>query len=280
MRDIAIVGAGELGGALAHTLARRNAATVIRLVDDQGRVAEGKALDMTQAAPVEGFATEVSGSTELMMAGGSDVVIIADRVGAGEWQGEEGVLLLRRLVGFAPSAVIVCAGASQRELIERGVRELHLDRRRILGSAPEALASAARALVALAVDGSPQDVSVSVLGRPPAQTIIPWDDTAIGGYRLTRLLDEPTRRRLDARIAAMWPPGPHTLAAAAGKAVDALFGRSRTLMSCFVAPDDSAGERARTVALPVRLGLRGVEAIVLPSLNVVDRVALDNAMML
>jgi malate dehydrogenase len=280
MRDIAIVGAGELGGAVAHTLARCDTATVIRLVDDQGRVAEGKALDMMQSAPVEGFATEVSSSTDLMMVGGSDLVIIADRAGAGAWHGEEGLLLLRRLAGLAPSAVIVCASDSQRELIERGVRELHMDRRRLLGSAPEALASGARALIALAVDGSPRDVSVSVLGRPPAQTIIPWDDAAIGGYRLTRLVDEPTRRRLEARITAMWPPGPHALAAAARKAVDAIFGRSRTLICCFVAPDDSAGERTRTVALPVQLGLEGVERIVLPSLSVVDRVALDNAMML
>jgi malate dehydrogenase len=280
MRVIAIIGAGELGGAAAHALARHDAAAAIRLVDDRGRVAEGHALDIMQAAPIEGFTTEVSGSTELMTAGGADVVIIADRVGAGEWQGDEGLMLLKRLIGLAPSAIIVCAGASQRDLVDGGVRELHIDRRRILGSAPEALASGARALVALAVNGSPQDVAVSILGNPPAQTIIPWDDAAIGGYRLTRLVDEPTRRRLDSRITAMWPPGPHALAAAAGKAVDAIFGRSRPVVSCFVAPDDSGGRRARTAALPLRLGSRGVETIVLPALNVVDRVALDNAMLL
>jgi malate/lactate dehydrogenase len=78
----------------------------------------------------------------------------------------------------------------------------------------------------------------------------------------------------------MWPPGPHALAAAAAKAIDAIAGRSRPLTICFVAPDDSEGARARTVALPVRLGARGIEKIVLPSLSVVDRVALDNAMML
>ena len=62
MQEVAIVGAGELGGALAHVLARREAARTIRLIDDQGRVAEGKALDIAQAAPVEGFATQLSGS--------------------------------------------------------------------------------------------------------------------------------------------------------------------------------------------------------------------------
>ena len=60
-------------------------------------MAEGKALDIMQAAPIEGFATQVSGSTDLTTAGGADVVIIADRAGGGEWQGEDGL----RLVGAA-----------------------------------------------------------------------------------------------------------------------------------------------------------------------------------
>src|SRR5438034_6814226 len=134
MRVIAIIGAGEMGGAAAHVLARHDTAAAIRLVDDRDRIAEGKALDIMQAAPVERFTTEVSGSTDLMSAGGADIVIIADRISTGEWQGEDGLMLLKRLIGLAPSAVIVCAGASQRDLVDGGMRELHIDRRRILGS--------------------------------------------------------------------------------------------------------------------------------------------------
>ena len=280
MRDIAIIGAGELGGATAHILARRDAAAAIRLVDEQGRIAEGKALDIMQAAPVERFTTNLSGSADLMTVGGADLVVLADRAGGTEWHGEEGLAMLKRLGDIAPAAVIVCAGWSQRELIERAVGELHVHRRRILGSAPEAIASRARALIALALNASPRDVTLSVLGNPPAQTIIPWGDAAIGGYPLTRLMDEPTRREVAARIAAIGPPGPQALAAAAAKAVDALVGRSRWMMSCFVASDAEAGHRARTTALPVRLDSRGVGAIVLPELSRADRVALDNAMML
>src|SRR5262245_28294111 len=110
MRDIAIVGAGDLGGVLAHTLARRQVAATIRLIDDNGRVAEGKALDISQAAPIEGFATTVCGATEISSAGGTDLVVIADRSGGTEWQGDEGLVLLKRLVHLAPGAVILCAG--------------------------------------------------------------------------------------------------------------------------------------------------------------------------
>ena len=280
MREIAIVGAGELGGATAYALARRNAATTVRLIDERQDVAEGKALDIAQSAPLNGFATALAGSADIATAGGSEIVILADGAGGGEWQGDEGLKLVERINRFAPAAIILCAGASQREVVEAGARNPRIGRERILGTAPEALAAAARALVALAVDGSARDVALSVLGIPPARLVIPWNDATNAGLAVTRLIGEPTRRQLDGRIAGLWPPGPYALAAAASKAVEAIGGRSRAILSCFVAADDSTGRRMRAAALPARLGSGGVERIVLPTLDVVDRIALDNAMQL
>jgi malate dehydrogenase len=280
MQSVAVVGAGPLGGAVAHTLARRDVVRRITLIDESGRVAEGKALDIAQAAPVEGFATQLAGTTDVTHAAGASVVVIADRVAGSEWQGEEALMLLKRLVQTSSDGVIVCAGAMARETIERGVLELKIARRRLFGSAPEALASAVRALVALAVNGSPRDVGLSALGVPPHHIVIPWEEATVGGFGLTRLLDEPSRRRLHARIPALWPPGPHALAAAATKAIESMTGRHRQLVTCFVAADTAAGVRARTAALPVRLGVSGVVEVVMPTLTPVDRTALDNAMML
>jgi hypothetical protein len=59
-----------------------------------------------------------------------------------------------------------------------------------------------------------------------------------------------------------------------------MAGRTRRIASCFVAPDPAAGTRARTAAMPVRLGASGVVDVVLPSLNAIDRLALDNAIQL
>jgi malate dehydrogenase len=280
MHDVAIIGAGELGGLLAHVLARRDATAQIRLIDDSGHVAAGKALDITQSAPIEQFATRVSGSTDVSAAAGAAIIVLADRVNGGEWQGEDGLALLKRLTRLASGAVLLCAGTSCRELIERGARELHLPRARLLGSAPEALAAAMRAIVALETRGSPQDVSLSIAGVPPSQMVVAWDDVTIGGFAATRVLDEPARRRLVARLPALWPPGPYALASAASKVIEALLGRSRRLTTCFVAPDDAAGMRTRAAALPVRLGAGGIADVVLPTLSAHDRVALDNAMML
>jgi malate dehydrogenase len=280
MQEVAIVGAGELGGALAHVLARRNAARGIRLIDDNGRVAEGKALDIAQAAPVERFATQVSASTDWATAAGASVIVIADRFGAGEWHGEELLQLIRQLSRSAPGAVLLCAGAGQREAIDRGVRELRVSRTRLFGSPPEALAGGARALVALAANGSPRDVSLSVLGVPPSHTVVPWQDATLAGFALTRVVDEPSRRRIAARVAALWPPGPYALATAAALVIEAIAGRTRRIASCFVAPDTSAGVQSRTAAMPVRLGPAGIVEVITPSLSAVERVMLDNAMQL
>jgi malate dehydrogenase len=280
MSAIVILGAGELGGSLAHVLARQDLASVVHLVDDAGSVAEGKALDIAQSAPIEEFATRVSGSTQLAQAAGADLIFVADRFKSGEWKDDAGLQLLKQVAQFAPRRVIVCAGAAHRLLVEQAVRELKFPRNAVLGSAPEALASAIRSLTAVEAGTSAADVALTVLGIPPSGIVVPWEESSIGGFSAINVLDEVTRRRLSARIAPLWPPGPYSLAAAAAKTAAAILGRSRQRVSVFVGPDDSEGRRTRAAALPVRLGQSGIAGIELPGLNVHDRVALDTAMLL
>ena len=119
-----------------------------------------------------------------------------------------------------------------------------------------------------------------MLGVPPAEIVVPWEDATIGGFAATGVLDEQARRRLAAKVASLWPPGPYALAWAAAKAAEAILGRSRQMIAAFVAPDDSSGRRARTAVLPVRLGSTGIVRVEIPRLNSRDRLALDNAMLL
>lgn len=280
MDRVVVLGAGELGGLVAHGLARRGGARDICLIDDTGRVAEGKALDIMQAAPVEGFSARVTGSADAALMGGASVVVVADPAGAPEWQGDAGLARLARIREFSPKSLVVCAGAAQRELIERGVRELHIPRARLIGSAPEALVSGVRAVVAAELRMSPRDVAVGALGVPPDHIVVPWEDATAGGFALHRLLGEPERRRLEAGLGGLWPPGPYALASAAAKVIDAMLGGSGRIVTCFVAPDDGAGRRVRTAALPVRLNRVGLVEVVLPELSGRDRVRLDNAMLL
>lgn len=280
MPQVAIIGAGSLAGELAFLLARQDAAESIVLLDDAGQVAAGKALDIMQAGPVEGFSTQVSGHTDVFIASGASVIVLADRARAGEWQGEDALALLRRLVRVGSRSIVVCAGASQASVIDIAVRELRMDRQRVFGTAPEALASGIRALAAAEADRSVREVGLTVLGCPPGHVVVPWGDATVAGFAAARALDEPALRRLSARTSHLWPPGPLALASAAALAVRGVLGRSRQGLSVFVAPDDAHGRKVRTTALPVVLGPDGIERVERPTLSGHDQVALDNAMLL
>ena len=101
MSFIAILGAGALGGTLAHRLASRGRVGEVRLIDDQAGVAQGKALDIQQSGAVEGFATRVTSAGELEAAAGADAIVVADSSrGDEEHSGEAGLALVRRLAAL------------------------------------------------------------------------------------------------------------------------------------------------------------------------------------
>ena len=279
MRSIVIIGAGELGGALARQLAAADIVSRIVLVDDAERRAEGKALDIRQAAPVDGYSTHVVGSNDESAVLNADAIVIADRAATGtEWQGDLGVALVRRLSHVNPAAIILCGGASQIELVERGVREGGISRDRLFGSAPEALRSAVISMTALEARCAPTEISLTVVGRPPGQVIVPWEDASIGGRRAADVLTPPAITRLDTRLPKLWPPGPFTLASAATRMLRAAATRGRISLSAFVALTREEGERGRVGMLPVIVRGTGIATVLSPTLTVRDRVRLDTVL--
>src|SRR6476646_2784091 len=162
MSFVAIIGSGALGGAVAHALALRDRIREIRLIDAEERIAQGKALDIRQSSPIDQFSSVTIGSGAIAAAAGAAAIVLADPAsGAGEFSGEAGLTLLRQLAAIESNAPIVCAGGSQRELIVRGVSELHIAEARLIGSAPVALESALRALAALPIDSSPVPIALN-----------------------------------------------------------------------------------------------------------------------
>ena len=91
MSLVAIVGAGEIGGAAARALAFRSRVDVVRLIDGQESVAAGKALDLRQAGPVRGSDTRVEAAADLSAASGATAIVLADPAGSAEWTGESGL---------------------------------------------------------------------------------------------------------------------------------------------------------------------------------------------
>jgi malate dehydrogenase len=173
---VVIIGAGDLGGAAAREIAALDLVSRIVIVDDLATVAAGKALDVAQSAPVDRYHTTLSGTSDVAAVVGAAAVVIAD-----EQDDEPAFSLVRRIAGLNPIAPIICAGARQAALVEKAVNEAGMARTRIFGTAPEALRSAVIAITAAEANVAPSDISLSVLGRPPQQIIVPWDEASIGG---------------------------------------------------------------------------------------------------
>jgi len=274
MSFVAIIGAGSLGGTITQTLAIRDRIREIRLIDAEERVAQGKALDIRQSAPVEGFSTMVSAAGAIAAAAGASVVIIADRASdSGEFTGEDGLALVRRLIAIESTAPIVCAGALQRELIVRSIAELRVADSRIVGSAPLALESGLRAIAGLSIDTSGVPIALNVVGVPPRDTVVAWEEATISGQPLAAHLPAHTIAAINSRIGSLWPPGPCALASAATRVVEAIALGSRQRMSCFVSLP-----RGRVASMPVELGEDGIRRIVEPVLTRRERTRLENAL--
>jgi malate dehydrogenase len=273
MPVIAIIGAGALGGALAHKLAGRGRVAEVRLIDAAESVARGKALDILQSGPVEGFATRVSADSSILAAAGADAIVFADDVSGAEHAGEAGLAVVRQLVGAGAAAPFVFAGVQQRQLMSRCVTELHIPPARIIGAAPTALSSAVRAISALTLDTSPVELSLLVVGVPPRYAVVAWEGASSAGRALRDVLAPHEVAAVAARVPGLWPPGAYGLASAAARVAEAVCLGSRRQFSCFV----DAG-RGRIVALPVELERGGIKRVLEPSLTSQERTLLETAL--
>ena len=277
MPFIAIVGAGALGGALAQRLASRARTPEVRLIDERAEIAQGKALDIQQSGPIDGFNTRVSGAGSLEAAAGADAIIIADAaVGDVEHSGEAGLALIRRLAAVEVSAPFIFAGTTQRTVLGRAASELRLPRRRLIGSAPAALESAVRALAALEADASGVEVQLRVVGVPPDAAVIAWEEATAFGQPVSAVLPPHRLAAISARLPQLWPLGPLALASAAARAAEAVANGSRRRYSCFVCMGEGAMPAA-VLAMPAELGRGGVVQILRPALTRQEQTLLDNA---
>ncbi len=280
MSLVAIIGAGEIGGAVACALAARSRVDTVRLIDDQDAVASGKALDLSQSGPIRGSDTRIESARDLAAANGASAIVIADAAGAAEWTGETGLSLLRRLArsGCLDRGVLVCAGAGQRALMQQGLDEVGISRRRLIGSAPESLAATARALVAIEARAMSNQVALAVVGRPPDKFAILWSEASIGGHGIATLLSPPQLNRIERRVRGLWPPGPFALGTAAALMCEAVVASSRRIFSAFVSLDRDNGTQAPVCAWPVAVGPDGLERITSPVLTGRDKVVVDEVL--
>ena len=274
MHTVAILGAGDLGGALARTLASGDAVSRIVLIDEARTVAAGKALDIRQTGPIESYDTAIDGTDDLNQASVADVVVLADRHSQPELSAEAGLALVERVARMA-GIPLVFAGAGHHLLMTLAIKELKLPTPRLIGSAPVAAAAAARAMMAPALDASPVDVAIPILGLPPTW-VLAWDRACSAGAPVD--MPPHAAARVEQVLAASWPPGAYSLASAAAAVVRAILTSSRRRFCCFQATPFGSIHPV-VFAAPVTLGPSGIASVAVPELTPRQRVGLESTVL-
>ncbi len=274
MQAVAILGAGEHGATLARRMAERALARRIVLVDaDEGR-ARGKALDLMQSGPVEGYDVHLEGAGALDAATRWDAVCVASPEDGLEAEAAPQARALLPLLAGSPDALVIVTTGRPAGLLE-ALCSQGLRRERTLGSAALAVAGALRHHLAVALEAQPGEVALTVLGAPPDLWVVPRGTVSVAGLPVDLLSPVALRRALQAVSARTL--GPVALAAAGAEILSALMGSTPRVLPVVARLEGEYGHRGPVLAVPARLGGGRLQSVVEVPLEPVERVAFDNA---
>ena len=276
MKTFAILGAGDLAATLARRVAEAELARCVVLVDPNEGRAKGKALDIAQSGPVEGFDVRLEACASLEAVVAPDVVVVADPDDLAD-----AVLLstrgAERVAGWLPAvgkATLLVAGPHPSPLVEAAVAK-GFPRDRVMGSSPVAAVAALRRRLSAELHVEPREIAAAVLGLPPAQLVVPQAAVTVAGTPVEKLSASAFRRALSSLNGRA--AGPVALAAAALRVLEALSGARTTVLPVVAQLDGEYGHRRVALAVPARLRAGRIESVVELALDPVDRVAFDNA---
>ena len=273
MRSIAVLGAGDLAATVVRRIAEQELARRVVLVDGDEARARGKALDIAQSGPVEGFDVQIEAASSLTAAGAFDALVVADPAELATPPARARALgeSLAAVMGKRP---LVVAAPAASAVIEAAVRK-GMSREAVVGSAPVAYVAALRRRLAAELQVEPRALSALVLGLPPDPIVTPRESACVGGVPVDRLSPVALRRAAAGLVGRT--PGPVALAAAAAHVLRALGGSRPSMLSVLVQLQGEYGHRGAALAVPARLAAGRVESVVEVPLEPVDRVAFDTA---
>ncbi|GBC98470.1 Malate dehydrogenase [bacterium HR17] len=277
---ISIVGAGMVGSSAALKMAQKELGDIV-LADVVEFVAEGKALDMAESAPLEGFDTEIVGKTnDYSVIADSDVVVIT--AGVARKPGMSRMDLLMTNAGIvegiaehirtlAPNAAVIVVTNPLDVMTYIAWKVTGFPRERVIGQAGVLDSIRMRYFVAQALGVSVKDVQAMVLGSHGDQMVPLPRYTTVAGVPITELLPPETIEHINQRTrdggaeivnllktgSAYYAPG-----AAVAEMVEAIVRDKKRLLPCSVLLQGEYGLHDVFIGVPVVLGKNGVERIV------------------
>ena len=281
---IALIGSGNIGGTLAHLAAIKELGDVT-LFDIADGIPQGKALDLAQSGPVEGFDSNVEGSNDYSSLAGSDVVIVTAGVARKPGMSRDDLVEINtkvmKQVGKGikencPKAFIICITNPLDAMVGVLQRASGLPTNMVVGMAGVLDSARFRHFLAEEFNVSVSDVTAFVLGghgdtmvplsRYSAVAGIPVPDLVKMGWSSQEKIDQIVQRTRDggAEIVGLLKTGSafYAPASAAIEMAESFLKDKKKLLPCAAFVDGYYNLKGIYVGVPVIIGKDGVERIV------------------
>ncbi len=296
---IALIGAGQIGGTLAHLLALKELGDVV-LFDIAEGTPQGKSLDIAQSGPVEGFDAALTGTNSYADLAGADVCIVTAGVPRKPGMSRDDLLGINLKVmksvgegikANCPNAFVICI-TNPLDAMVWALREFSgLPHNKVVGMAGVLDSARFRHFLSLEFNVSMKDVTAFVLGGHGDTMVpsvrystvggIPLPDLVAMGWTTQERLDSIVQRTRDggAEIVGLLKTGSafYAPAASAVEMAEAYLKDQKRLLPCAAHVKGQYGLDGIYVGVPVIIGAGGVERVVEVKLDASEQAMLDKS---
>ncbi|BBK39247.1 malate dehydrogenase [Allostella sp. ATCC 35155] len=296
---IALVGAGNIGGTLALLAGLKELGDVV-LFDVVDGVPQGKALDIAQASPVEGFDASFAGGADYSVIAGADVVIVTAGVARKPGMSRDDLIGINTKVmnqvgagikEHCPDAFVICITNPLDAMVWVLREACGLPHNRVVGMAGVLDSARFRYFLAEEFQVSVEDVTAFVLGghgdtmvplvRYSAVAGIPVPDLIRMGWSTQENIDQIVQRTRDggAEIVGLLKTGSafYAPASAAIQMAESFLKDKRRLLPCAAWLSGQYGVKDLYVGVPVIIGGDGVEKVVEIALTAEEKAMFDKS---
>jgi len=278
-KKISIIGAGFVGATAAHWAAEKELGDVV-LVDILEGIPQGKALDLFEASPIEGFDARVIGTNGYEETKDSDVVIITSGVPRKPGMSREDLLDINRkivesvvaeVVARSPKAILLMVTNPLDTMTYLAYKKSGFPRERVMGMAGVLDTARFRSFIAMELGVSVEDIQSLLLGGHGDEMVPLPRYTTVSGIPLSQLLPKEAIDRLVDRtrkgggeIVNLLKTGSAFYAPSAGviQMAEAVLKDKKRILPCCAYLDGEYGLKDICFGVPVKLGARGIESVI------------------
>ncbi len=294
-KKISLIGAGNIGGELAAAAARRQLGDIVLLdIPEKAGVAKGKALDLAQAAAVEGFDAKITGTSNYEDIAGSDVVIVTAGVPRKPGMSRDDLLSINlkiiRTVGegikqHAPGAFVIVISNPLDAMVHEMKRVTGFSKQKVIGMAGVLDSARFSAFLAMELNASIKDVRTLVLGGH-GDTMVPClSYCTVNGVPVTQQIKAERLAEIVKRTAGgggeiVQLMGTSAYVAPAQGAIqmaEAYLGAQNRMLACAAYLEGEYGYTGMYMGVPVVIGANGIEKIVEVTLTADEKTMLDKS---